>query len=162
MTKSAHVLRSHRAGDMGWVLERHAVLYSREYGWGDSFEALVARIIADFLETYNSNVERCWIAEVGGERVGSVFLTKASANDAELHLLLVEPQARGHGLGTELVGECIRFARNASYARISLQTNSILQAARYIYEKAGFELVEAKRHSHYGRGLTGEKWELNL
>jgi DNA-binding MarR family transcriptional regulator/GNAT superfamily N-acetyltransferase len=161
-TSGAPVIRQHRAGDMGWVLERHAVLYSREYGWGESFEALVARIIADFIKTYDSKVERCWIAEIGGERAGSVFLVKASATIAELHLLLVEREARGNGLGTELVSRCVRFARAARYRKISLQTNSILLAARHIYEKAGFKLVEAKRHSHYGRGLVGEKWELKL
>jgi len=156
------VIRQHRAGDMGWVLERHAVLYSREYGWGKSFDALVARIIADFIGTYDAKVERCWIAEIHGERVGSVFLVKASGSVAELHLLLVEPEARGRGLGTELVEECIRFARKARYRKISLQTNSILHSARRIYERAGFKLVEAKPHSHYGRGLVGERWELKI
>jgi GNAT superfamily N-acetyltransferase len=125
-------------------------------------DAPEAACAACVLETYNSNVERCWIGEIDAERVGSVFLTKASANDAELHLLLVEPEARGHGVGTELVTSCIRFARKAEYQKISLQTNSILQAARRIYDKAGFKLVEAKRHRHYGRGLIGEKWELKL
>ena len=160
--ENRYTIRQHRAGDMGWVLERHAVLYSREHTWDERFEALVARIIADFIETYNPMVERCWIAEIDGERVGSVFLVKESSTVSKLHLLLVEPQARRRGIGTRLVSECIAFARKVGYRKITLRTNSVLQAARNIYEKAGFQLVEAKRHNHYGQGLVGETWELTL
>jgi DNA-binding MarR family transcriptional regulator/GNAT superfamily N-acetyltransferase len=155
-------IRLHRAGDMGWVLARHAVLYSHEYGWDERFEAVVARIIADFIGTYNRKLEHCWIAEIDGERVGSVFLAKASSTLAKLHLLLVEPEARGRGIGSELVREGIRFARKVGYKKISLRTNSVLQPARRIYERGGFKLIEAKRHDPYGRGLVGETWELTL
>lgn len=163
MDKSdAPIIRHHRAGDLGWVLERHAVLYSREYGWGKGFEALVAGIIADFVETYNPKADRCWIAELDGERVGSVFVVKDSATISKLHLLLVEPEARGRGIGTRLVQECIQFAKKVGYTKIVLRTNNVLYAARHIYEQAGFRLVQSKRHNKYGHGLVGETWELKL
>jgi DNA-binding MarR family transcriptional regulator/GNAT superfamily N-acetyltransferase len=155
-------LRSHEPGDMGWVTYRHGVLYAQEYGWDEHFEALVAQIVADFINNYNFERERCWIAEMDGEIVGSVFVVQSSETIAKLRLLLVEPKARGLGLGTRLVEECIRFARRRGYQKIVLWTNSILVEARYIYEKTGFKLVAQEAHRSYGHDLIGETWELPL
>lgn len=155
-------LRTHEPGDMGWVTHRHGVLYAEEYGWDVHFEALVAQIVANFLNNYNPEHERCWIAEMNGEIVGSVFVVQANETDAKLRLLLVEPKARGLGLGTRLVEECIRFARRRGYKKLVLWTNSVLVEARHIYEKTGFQLIAEEAHHSFGHDLVGETWELQL
>jgi DNA-binding MarR family transcriptional regulator/N-acetylglutamate synthase-like GNAT family acetyltransferase len=160
--KTPYLLRMHAPGDMGWVIHRHAVLYAEEFGFDERFEALVARIAAGFVETFDPKRERCWIAERDGAMVGSVMLVKKSDRVAKLRLLLVEPSARGLGIGGRLVEECVRFARQAGYRKITLWTQSILDAARAIYRKGGFHLVKRERHRSFGQKLVGETWELTL
>jgi DNA-binding MarR family transcriptional regulator/GNAT superfamily N-acetyltransferase len=160
---TSYVLRQHRPGDMGWVVERHGELYWQEYRYDERFEALVAGIVAEFVEKLDPARERCWIAEKDGERVGSVFLVKKSPSVAKLRLLLVEPSARGWGIGKRLVEECIRFARDARYRKIMLWTQSELGAARRIYQNARFELVYQEKHQSWSRtDLVAETWELKL
>ncbi len=160
--EAPHTLRSHRPGDMGWVIQQHGLLYAREYGWDERFEALVAEIAARFIQQFDPRRERCWIAERGGQAVGSVFLVKESTETARLRLLLVDPSARGTGLGSRLVDECTAFARHAGYRSIVLWTQSILHAAQSIYRKAGFQLTHEEPHSEFGIPLTAQTWELRL
>jgi DNA-binding MarR family transcriptional regulator/GNAT superfamily N-acetyltransferase len=159
----AFVLRQHQAGgDMGWVVQRHGALYAREYSFDEQFEALVAGVVAKFIQHFDPERERCWIAERDGERVGCIFLVKGSNTIGKLRLFLVEPDARGGGLGSALVTECLRYARSAGYRRVRLWTQSNLLAARRIYQRAGFSKIAEEPHHSFSQDLVAETWEIRL
>jgi DNA-binding MarR family transcriptional regulator/N-acetylglutamate synthase-like GNAT family acetyltransferase len=162
VTERAFSLRAPRRGDFGWIVARHAELYSQEYGWGDPFEGLCAQIVADFVNNYDEKHERCWIAEMDGENVGCIMLVKDSIEVARIRLLLVNPKARGLKLGTRLVDECVTFAREAGYRKVTLWTHSVLAAARHIYEKAGFTLTASEQRRSWGQDVVAEFWDLEL
>jgi DNA-binding MarR family transcriptional regulator/GNAT superfamily N-acetyltransferase len=157
-----YVIRALRPGDLGWVVQRHGVLYADEYGWDTTFEALVARIVADYVDHHDPRGEDAWIAELDGEPVGCVFCVRRDGHAGQLRLLLVEPKARGYGIGARLVEECVRFARRAGYDELVLWTNDVLVAARRIYEAAGFVVVVEEPHHSFGHDLVGQNWRLDL
>jgi DNA-binding MarR family transcriptional regulator/GNAT superfamily N-acetyltransferase len=160
--RTPYLLRPHQPGDMGWIVHRQAILYAEEYGWDGTYEALAAEVAAQFIKNYDPKRERAWVAEKDGERVGAVFVAKESDAVAKLRLLHVEPEARGLGIGKRLVAECVRFARQAGYQKMTLWTQSILHAARHIYKLAGFQVVREEKHHSFGKDLTAETWELKL
>ncbi len=155
-------LRDPLPGDMGWVIQQHGEIYAREYGWNAEFETLVAGIVAGYMRDHRAGVDRCWIAELDGERAGSAFVVRKSATVAQLRLLILTPQARGLGLGARLTDECISFARSKGYKKMMLWTNSCLDSARAIYARRGFKLVKSEPHTGFGKNLVGETWELKL
>jgi len=161
-TEPTFILRRHRSGDMGWVVHRHGVIYAKEYGYDECFEALVAEIVAGFIKNFDAKRERCWIAERDGEVVGSIFLVKKSRTVAKLRLLLVEPSARGLGIGDRLISECVQFARRVGFTKIVLWTQSELHAAHHLYEKAGFKRFPQEAHRSWGKDVIGETWQLSL
>lgn len=164
LKRPTYRLRTHRPGDMGWVVALEGAGYAAQFGWDPSFEALVARIVADFVSHYDASRERCWVAEGGGQHVGHVFLVRHPEEEgtAKLRLLYVDPRARGTGLGHTLVSECVAFAREAGYRKMTLWTQSILTAAHRIYQAAGFRLVREEPHHSFGHDLVGQTWELEL
>jgi DNA-binding MarR family transcriptional regulator/ribosomal protein S18 acetylase RimI-like enzyme len=157
-----YVLREPRHGDFGWIVKRNAEIYAAEYGWTAPFEGVCSQIVADFVNKFDAKRERCWIAEMDGEAVGSIMLAKDSDDTARIRLLLLDPKARGLGIGTRLVDECVRFARRAGYRKITLWTHSVLTAARHIYEKAGFKLMRSEEHESWGRPVVSEHWDLEF
>ena len=157
-----YILRPPQPGDMGWVIARHGMLYAQEYHWDETFEGFVAAIIGEYVKNYDPKMERCWIAEVNGEIAGSVFVVKKTDEIAKLRMLIVDPKARGLGIGKRLVQECLRFAHQKGYKRITLWTNSCLLAARHIYKQAGFELAASEPYHDFGQDLVGETWERDL
>jgi DNA-binding MarR family transcriptional regulator/N-acetylglutamate synthase-like GNAT family acetyltransferase len=158
----SYLLREHQPGDLGWIVQRQAMLYAEEYGWDGVYEGLAAEIVANFVKNFDPKRERCWIAEKDGNRVGAVLVAKASDELAKLRLLHVESAARGLGIGKRLVEECVRFSRRAGYHKLTLWTQSILLAARHIYALAGFRLVSQQNHHSFSKDLTAETWELDL
>jgi GNAT superfamily N-acetyltransferase len=162
ISASAVILRPLGPGDIDWVIRRHGALYAQEYRWDATFEALVAEVAAQFVENFDAKRERCWIAERNSAPVGSVFLVKYTDQVAKLRLLLVEPEARGHGIGARLVAECVQFARLCGYLKITLWTQSILTDARKLYQNAGFRLVKHEPQHAFGADLVSETWELEL
>jgi DNA-binding MarR family transcriptional regulator/GNAT superfamily N-acetyltransferase len=161
-SESKAILRAPHHGDFGWIVSRHGALYAQEYDWTEPFEGLCAQIVADFVNNFDPNKERCWIAELNGENVGCVMLAKDSDEVARIRLLLVDRQARGLKLGTRLVEECVTFARAAGYQRITLWTHSVLTAARHVYEKAGFTLTSSENKHSWGQDVVAEYWDLEL
>lgn len=162
MTSSTFTLRDPRPGDMGWVVHRQTVLYAQEYGWNNEFEALAAEIAAKFIREFDPRWERCWIAEREGQAIGSVFVVRQDDTTAKLRMLYVDADARGLGLGSQLVDECLQFARQVGYRRMVLWTNSVLTDARRIYERAGFTLLEEEAHHSFGKDLIGQVWGRDL
>jgi DNA-binding MarR family transcriptional regulator/GNAT superfamily N-acetyltransferase len=161
--QASYILREPKPGDFGWIVARHAALYAQEYGWGEPFEGLCAQIVADFVNKYDATRERCWIAEMNGENVGTIMLVKDDEpGTARIRLLLVDPKARGLGLGAHLVDECVKFAQGSGYKKITLWTHSILTAARHIYERAGFTLTSSQMRRSWGKDVVAEFWDLVL
>ena len=160
--QSEIVLRQPKPGDLGWVVARHAELYAQEYGWGENFEGICAQIVADFVSKYDPKREHCWIAEMDGQNVGCVFLVKDTETVARLRLLLVDPVARGRGLGSKLTDECVRFARACGYRGITLWTHSVLTAARHVYEQAGFRLTSSEKRKSFGHDVVSEYWHMTF
>jgi DNA-binding MarR family transcriptional regulator/GNAT superfamily N-acetyltransferase len=160
--RNGYIVREPRHGDFGWIVKRNAEIYAEEYGWTAPFEGVCSQIVADFVNKFDPKRERCWIAEMDGENVGSIMLAKDSEDIARIRLLLLDPKARGLGIGTRLVDECIRFARRAGYKKITLWTHSVLTAARHIYQKAGFRLMRTEKHRSWGRPVISEHWDLEL
>ncbi|HSK96791.1 MAG TPA: GNAT family N-acetyltransferase, partial [Euzebyales bacterium] len=155
-------IRPPEAGDLGWVVERHGTLYARDYGWDASFEAFVVQIMAEYIAAGDHTRRGAWIADAGGHRAGCIFCTPLDAMTAQLRLFLVEPTARGQGIGTRLVQECMRFARRAGYRRMTLWTYDVLADARRVYQRAGFDLVSEIPERRFGQDLVGQRWELDL
>ncbi|MEH6477073.1 MAG: GNAT family N-acetyltransferase [Sneathiella sp.] len=158
----AYQLRSHRPGDMGWIIGAHGRLYSEEYGWDDTFEAMVAKIAAEFIENFDPKSECCWIAERAGRNIGSAMVVKEDETTAKLRLVIVDPDARGLGVGVKLVEECLNFSRRAGYSKITLWTNDNLHAAIGIYKNLGFKLAGEEPHHSFGADLVGQYWQLDL